>query len=445
MRRYLADLGPDLVHSHDVYGLMVKGLPIPRVFTVHGFIHADTAVSGQRLARSLVAAQLALSLLLVSGAGLLLRTMVYLTSIDPGFVPDHVVMLDVRDEAPRPSFGGVETAQQKARRAARYQIIDERLNALPGVQAASISWLGLFSSNDLWLPLIDADRPDKRPLGRIDYVSTRYFETMGMPILRGRGFEAGDRDGMQRVAVVNETLARMRFGSSNPLGHRLALDFKGEEDRPFIIVGVVRDSKYNDLRDDKVNPMMWVPIVQAPFPASSIALRTLPGIEAAITRQAEELLRATDPEVMVRKTTTLSAQIAGNTARERLLLGLSSVFAAVAILLAAIGLYGTLAYAVNRRTREIGVRLAFGAQREAVLRLILTDALRLVAGALAVGVPMTLAAGHALRAMLFGVTPTDPVALAGAAGVLSLAVLLAAYIPARRASRVDPIVALRWE
>jgi predicted permease len=401
--------------------------------------------SGQRLARVLVAGQLALSLLLVSAAGLLLRSMAHLAAIDPGFEPNHVVVLEVRDEAPRPPFGGVDSDEQKASRAARYQVLDERLNAIPAVRAASVSWLGLFSMNDLWLPLIDADRPDDRPLGRVDYVSPRYFDTMGMQILRGRGFTADDREGTPRVAVVNEALVRARFAGRDPLGRRLALDYKGEQDRPFTIVGIVRDSKYSDLREQAVKPMMWMPIAQAPFAVSSISLRTLAGNEAAVAREAENVLRATDRDVMVRRVTTLSAQVAGKTSRERLLLGLSSGFGALAVLLAAVGLYGTLAYAVSRRTREIGVRLALGASRRAVLKMVLLDAVRLTAVALAVGVPLTLATGSALKAFLFGVTPNDPLALTTSCAVLTIAALLAAFLPARRAAAVDPLAALRCE
>jgi predicted permease len=404
-----------------------------------------TIVSGQRLRRALVTAQLALSLLLVSTAGLLLRTMVHLAGVDPGFAPDHVVMLNVRDEAPKPSFGAVDDATKKAQRAERYRILDERLNAMPGVRAASVSWLGLFSMQDLWLPLIDPDRSDKKPMARIDYVSARYFDTMGMQMLRGRGFGNGDREGTPRVTVINETLARARFGTTDPLGRRIALDYQGEQERPFTVVGVLRDSKYNDLRDDRANPMLWVPMAQAPFPVSSISLRTVPGAEAAVAHQAEEALRAIDPDIMVRSTTTLAAEVADKTSRERLLLGLSSGFAALAVLLAAVGLYGTLAYMVSRRTREIGVRLAFGAARSTVLRMVLGDALRLSAAAVVVGVPLSLAAGYSLRAFLFGVTPTDAVSLTGACVVLTIAALLAAYVPARRAAAVDPIVALRWE
>jgi predicted permease len=404
-----------------------------------------TIASGHRLQRLLVVVQLAMSLLLVSAAGLLLRTIVHLAGVDPGFAPAHVVMLDVRDEAPTPSFGDVDDAVRKARRAERYRILDERLNAVPGVQAASVSWLGLFSSQDLWLGLIDPDRPDHRPNARVDYVSARYFETMGMPIAQGRGFDTADREGAPRVAVINQTLARARFGAGDPIGRRVALDYRGEQERPFTIVGVVRDSKYNDLRDSRPNPMLWVPIAQAPFPISSISLRTAPGAEASVARNAEAALRATDPDIMVRSTKTLSAQVSGKSSRERLLLRFSSGFAVLALLLAAIGLYGTLAYMVNRRTREIGVRVAFGATRETILRLVVGDALRLAALALVFGVPLSLAAGYSLRAFLFGVRPTDPVTLVGACLVLTVATLLAAYLPARRAAAVDPIGALRGD
>jgi len=398
-----------------------------------------------KLTRALVAAQLSLSLLLVTTAGLLLRTMVRISGIDPGFRPEQVVLLDVRDETPGSSFGTVDTAEQKARRAALYRAADERLNALPGVEAASLSWLGLFGGSDLWLPLIDADRPDDRPEGRVDYVSAHYFETVGMQLLRGRGFNDGDREGSERVAVVNEALARERFREGEALGRRLALGYAGEENRPFTVVGVVRNSKYNDRREDRARPMMWVPLAQAPYRITSVALRVAPGMAAGVARQASAALTSTHPDLMVRRVTTLSAQVGQTTARERLLLGLAAGFGGLALLLAAVGLYGTLAYAVTRRTREIGVRLALGAHPRAVVRLVLGAAWALVAGAFAVGVPLALAAGYAVRAFLFGVAPQDPVTLLGACAVLALAATLAACVPARRAAGVDPMTALRYE
>jgi predicted permease len=400
---------------------------------------------GQRLTRVLVAAQLSLSLLLVTAAGLLLRTMVRISGIDPGFRPDQVVVLDVRDENPSSSFGAVDPPEQKVRRASLYRLLGEQLNVLPGVQAASLSWLGLFGGSDLWLPLIDPDRPDDRPLGRVDYVSARYFDTVGMQVLRGRGFDDGDREGTERVAVVNQALARERFGGSEAIGRRLAIDYGGEGDRPFTVVGIVRDSKYNDLREDQARPMMWMPLAQAPYRITSVMLRVGPGSSAAVVRQAEAALAATDTQLMVRRVTTLSGRLRETTARERLLLGLSAGFGGLALLLAAVGLYGTLAYAVTRRTREIGVRLALGARPGTVLRMVLGEAWALVAGAFVVGVPLALGAGHALRAFLFGVEPRDLATLAGACAVLALAATLAAYVPARRAAAVDPMVALRYE
>jgi predicted permease len=398
-----------------------------------------------RLTRALVAAQLSLSLVLVTTAGLLLRTMVRISGTDPGFRPEQVVVLDVRDEAPGSSFGTIDTVEQKASRAALYQSLDERLNALPGVQSASLSWLGLFGGSDLWLPLIDADQPDNRPLGRVDYVSARYFDTVGMQMLRGRSFNNGDREGSLRVAAVNEALARERFGEGEALGRRLALDYRGEEDRPFTVVGVVRNSKYNDLREDRARPMMWVPLAQAPYRMSSVALRVAPGMAPGVARQASAALTSTHPDLMVRRVTTLSAQVGQTTARERLLLGLAAGFGALALLLAAVGLYGTLAYAVTRRTREIGVRLALGAQPRTVVRLVLGEAWALVAGAFAAGVPLALAAGYAVRAFLFGVSPQDVATLGGACALLALAATVAAYVPARRAAGVDPMIALRYE
>jgi ABC-type antimicrobial peptide transport system permease subunit len=191
--------------------------------------------------------------------------------------------------------------------------------------------------------------------------------------------------------------------------------------------------------------MMWTPLGQATFQIKWVELRIERGSQAAVVREAQRALRAADGQLMIRQVTTLSAQVAQTTARERLLLGLASGFGGLALLLAAIGLYGTLAHAVARRTREIGVRLALGAQRGAVLRMVVGDALRLALWGLLAGVPLALAAGYALQGFLFGVEPHDVVALSGACFVLTLVAALAAYVPARKASRVHPIEALRYE
>jgi predicted permease len=400
--------------------------------------------SGQRLTRALVAAQLALSLLLVTSAGLLFRTILRVMAIDRGFSTSDVVLMNVADTEPAAKYGEVDTIEQKARRAAEYRALEDRLNAIPGVEAASISWLGLFSSSYVGLNVYDAEQPENGRFTLVDYVSRRYFETVGMRLKRGRGFTDADREGSLRVAVVNEAYVRERVPrGQEAIGRRVVMTY-ADDRRPWMIVGVLSDAKYNDLRK-QAEPMMWVPLAQAPFKISSVSLRVQAGAEAAATREARVALTATSPHLMVRNVTTLRAQVDQSTGRERLLLRLSSSFGAMALLLAAVGLYGTLAYAVARRTREIGVRLALGAQRGSVLRLMLYDSFMLVLAGMLAGVPLSLAAGYVLRGFLFGVTPYDIATLTGSGAVLATVALVAAFVPARRASRTDPIVALKYE
>lgn len=400
--------------------------------------------SGQRLAHTLVAGQLALSLLLVTSTGLLLRTMLRVLEVDPGFNPNHVVLLDIRDTAPAARFGEVDTPEQKTRRAAEYHALDQRLNALSGVRAAGISWLGLFGGNYVGLSLYDAAYPENRHFTLLDYISPRYFEAVGMQVLRGRGFTEMDRGGSLPVAVVNEAFVRERIRSGDALGRGFVMTYANQS-RTFTVVGIVRDSKYNDLRERKAEPMMWIPLAQAPVKITSVSLRVQPGMDAVVIGEAEAALAKTSRDLMVQKVTTLRAQVDQATERERMLLTLSSSFGGLALLLAAVGLYGTLAHAVACRTREIGVRLALGAQPRAVLQLILGDALLSVAGGLLVGIPFSLAAGHFLQPFLFNVTAYDLRTLLAAATVLTAVAIVAAFAPARRASRVDPMTALRCE
>lgn len=401
--------------------------------------------SGQRLTRTLVAAQLALSLLLVTTAGLLLRTMLHVMAVDPGFDASHVVLMNIRDTEPAARFGEVDDREQKARRAALYRALEQRLNSINGVQSASLSWLGLFGGNYVGLNLYDADQPESKRFTLVDYVSPRYFETVGMQLVHGRGFNQGDTEGSLRVGVVNEAFVKERIGiGKEAIGRRMVMTY-ADDRRPWTIVGVVRNSKYNDLREQKAEAMMWVPLEQAPFKIASVSIRVRPGGDAAAVRGARAALAATSPYLMVRDVTTLRARVDGATSRERLLLRLASGFGGMALLLASVGVYGILAYAVTRRKREIGVRLALGAQRGAVVRSVLYEGLALVAAGMAVGIPLSLAAGNLLRSFLFGVTGSDVLTLVGAAATLAAIALLAAYGPARRASKIDPVIALRYE
>jgi predicted permease len=397
----------------------------------------------QRALRALLVVQFALSLLLVTIAGLLMRSVASLSAIDLGFDSANVVMLEVADETP--ATQGAESADTKARRAARYRVLEDRLTTVPGVRAASLSWLGLFSRNDMWTPLVDVRNPESRQEARVDYVSSRYFEVVGMRIVHGRGFTPTDTGVAPRVAVVNEALVRERFGDRDPLGSRFILEVPREPGLPVTIVGVARDSHYNDLRETETGPMAWLPLAQAPFPITSISLRVTPGAETTVASEVSRALSSTDAYVMVRRSTTLGKQVQSTVARERLLLSLSSAFGLFALLLAAIGLYGTLAYTVARRRREFGIRLALGAARQSVVGMFLREALALTGVAAIVGVPLALVAGSLLRTFLFGVTPQDPATVLVACGVLGLSALLATSLPAVRASRIDPLEILRSE
>jgi predicted permease len=351
--------------------------------------------------------------------------------------------MDVRDTEPAARFGDADSPGQKARRAAQYRELDQRLNAIPGVESASLSWLGLFGGSYVGLDTYDAEHPDDRRFTLLDYVTPRYFETVGMRVVRGRSFTNADREGTLPVAVVNEAFVRERIGGREPIGCRFVWKFV-DDARICTLVGVLRDAKYNDLRENRAEPMMWLPLGQAPFKITSVSLRVQPGAEAA-AREARAALTEISPNVMVRKTTTLRAQVDQASARERLLLKLTFGFGGVAVLLAAIGLYGTAGYAVARRTQEIGIRLALGARRSDVLRSVLRESLLLVAAGMAAGIPLCLAAGHVLRGFLFGVTPNDLPTIVMAGVLLTATALAAALGPARRASRVDPISALRYE
>jgi len=416
----------------------------PRSLTLND--RSRDAAGSQRVMRALLLVQFALSLLLVTAAGLLLRTSVGLSGIELGFDSGHVVLLEISDETPGSSgFNARETPETRAQRAATYRLAEERLSAIPGVQSASLSWYGLFSMNDLSTPLIDPLRPEDRREAHVNFVSARYFETVGMRVMRGRAFTQADGFSAPKVAVVNEALVRERFGGRDPIGAQLTPDYPGEDDQPLTIVGVIGDARYNSLRETDTRSMMWMPLQQATYRIDSVDLRVSPGAEADVPRQASAALRSVSPYLMVRRTTTLADQVRNTASRERLLFNLSAAFGAFALVLAAIGLHGTLAYSLARRRREIGVRFALGAQRSSVLNLFLREALAVAGGAAVIGIPLALVAGSWLRAFLFGVAPQDAGTVGAACAVLVLTVLVGASVPAIRASRVDPVTALRSE
>jgi predicted permease len=397
----------------------------------------------QRFSRVMLVSQVALSLLLLVGAGLLARSLANLHRLDPGLRLQNVLMLEVHMEDLERIQGKPDFAVAQKRLPGVLREIDERLNALPGVRSASVSWLGLFSENDLYTSLVIRGAGETGP-AHVNMVSSRYFETVGMQVVMGRGFNARDDERAQRVMMINEALARTYLAGQNPLGKLAVMpNADGLKDTPFEIVGVLRDAKYNDLRA-RVEPMFYLPLAQAPYPVQSVEVQTT-GDPLAMAAQVRRVLRETHRDLMISEVTTLAQRVDGTVVRERMLAELSGVFGVLALVLACVGLYGTMSYAVARRTSEIGIRMALGARRGEMLWLVLRETLLLVALGVAIGLPASMAATRFLQDYLFELKPTDPATIGAAAMILAAIAVLAGYLPARRAARVDPLTALRYE
>jgi predicted permease len=389
------------------------------------------------LGRTLVVVQMALSLLLLVGAALLLRSLANLRSIDTGFDADRVLLVGIATPSVRDPLPDAQLRSLYGRLLARAE-------AVPGVRAASLSFFGLFT-RETWGNRITVEGRAAGP-GELlrtfaNAVSPRYFEVMGIPVLEGRSFAQTDDERAARVAVVNQAFARQLFGQADAIGRRVGLGAPARE--MMEVVGVVKDAKHVDLREAPA-PMLYVPFAQHPRPLRELEVRTA-GDPTAVVSVLRRELAGVDPRVPVLGPLSLRERVDASIAGERLIAKLSAGFGALALGLASIGLYGVMAYVVARRTAEIGIRMALGARRADVRRLVLRDTLALVLGGMLIGLPAALAAGRLLSSQLYGLTWRDPFAIMAGLSMLSAAALAAAYLPARRAARVDPLVALRYE
>lgn len=390
----------------------------------------------------LIAAQMAFSLLLLIVAALFARSLQQMMHVDIGVDRDRLLVARIDPRA---------AAYTTAELPELYRRIVDRIAAVPGVQAASLSMNGLFANSNRVSSIVAegyvAPAANQGPRTNEELVTPDYFRTVGMRIRYGRGFTAQDTAGARNVSVINETMARRYFGDgARALGKRWA--YGGEGDGPtfgdsaFEIVGVVEDARYNDLKIGSMN-MAFRPAVQEINEyLTSVEIRAS-GPPAALAADVRNALRQLEPRLPVTSIETLDDRVMRSMGQVRLLTWLTTAFGAVALFLACLGLYGTISYAVTRRTAELGVRMALGASRGAVQWLIMREALTLVAVGLAIGIPLALFAADAMQKLLFEVTPSDLAANAGAIAVLVLIAALAAYLPARRASRVDPMHALR--
>jgi predicted permease len=318
----------------------------------------------------------------------------------------------------------------------------ERARAVPGVRSAGLSFFGNLAgasgsgccfTTDGFTP---RNRQDQQ--AALDYVSPGYFQTLGIPLLAGRDFAFSDSANSQKVAIINETMARHFFGGRPAIGRRL-----GWVKKEYEVIGVVKDSKYRELRE-KTPRMIYFSLNQDPHDLHRLAVSTaVPPLNVA--RPVREALLGIDPRLHIDDVTTLSQRLDAKLAREYLLADLSGFFSGLTLLLVSIGIYGTLAYAVARRTSEIGIRMALGARPAAVQRMILGDILLVLGAGLVAGLGATLLLMRSVSSLLFEVKPTDPWTIGGAAVLLSAVALAAGYLPARRASQVDPLTALRAE
>jgi predicted permease len=385
--------------------------------------------------RPLVMVQIALSVVLVVGAALLGRSLLNLWAIDPGYDREHLVQIRLN-----PRGGGVRAEELPL----LYDRITQRARQIPGVRAAEVSYCGIAcgcrSIGGIRVEGYQA-APGEVPRMTENRVGPTYFATTGMDIIRGRGLTDHDVDGQPQVVVINESASRKFFSDTDPIGKRV-----GYGELTTQIVGVVRDARVTTLRDEPV-PMAFYPIAQGSERqfATAMDLRVT-GNPAEVGETARRAIAAMEPRLLADvRPLTIAEQLDQGLVRDRLVAYLSTAFGALALLLACIGLYGVLSYAVATRTSEIGVRMALGATPGSVLRLVIGDGIRVTIAGMAIGIAVAIVATRFIQTLLFGVKPTDPATYAAVIAALAVSAVLVSYMPARRAANVDPIVALRAE
>jgi predicted permease len=405
---------------------------------------------GVRLRKGLVVAQVTISVLLLVSAGLFIRSLRALRLLDLGLKTDNLIAFNIA-----PTLSGYTPLQTKQ---FNKQLV-ERVGALPGVSAMAFAQIGLLEGNE-WDSSMSVEGYEPKPGENMNpycnAVSPGYFKTMGIPLVAGRDFDHRDvryspppsdtanTPPLYQVAIVNESYAKHYFGDRSPIGRHIGFGINPGTKTPIEIIGVVKDAKYTGVRDD-IPRTVYFAFMESDFAGGSVMyVRTSNRAEAAYAaiRQAARDLDANIPVFNLR---TLDHQIDQSLLNDRLIAILSTAFGALATILAVIGLYGVMAYTVARRTREIGVRMALGAVHGDVIWLVMREVLILVGSGIVLGLAASAALGRLIASQLYGVTASDPLTIAAAAGLLLAVALLAGYLPARRATRVNPVLALRYE
>ena len=390
-----------------------------------------------RLLHSLVIAEVALTSVLLVGAGLMLTSFAHLLRVDPGFSPKRVTTFQFG----LPPLKYPDANRQKA----FYQDLVARVRALPGTRAAGGSLSLPVNRQSMTSPLIIEGEPETRSSGSnaVQYTTLLgdYFSAMGIPVLQGRSFAEQDDAQSARVIIINDALARRYFPGESPIGKKIGIYFKNGRQRE--VIGVVGDARHSGL-DKESPPQVYVPFDQNPSQYLNLVVHS-DAQSGPLAAAVREVVRSIDKDQPIDRITTMPELLSQSVAQPRFYTGLLTSFAILAFALAALGIYGVISYSVTQRMHELGIRIALGAAKRDVLKLVLGKGMVLTLIGLAIGLGGSLALTRLMSGLLFGVSPTDPTTFALAALLLTGVALAACYVPARRATRVDPMVALRYE
>jgi predicted permease len=399
---------------------------------------ASSAAGRSPLAKILVVSQVALSLILMVAACLFVRTLVNLNRVDVGFNKENVLRLDIDSDIT--GYKGDDP-----RLTALFQQIEDRVNALPGVKSASFSAFTFLEGSWNTSIRVPGMPQDHDANVNHDIIGNRYFETMQIPILAGRGFSPQDTATSQRVAVISEHMARSLFPAGSPIGRTYFFGAEDSQGKPLgaLVIGVARDVKLHGV-ERPAGYVDYFPYTQREWGFGNFQVRYA-GDFASMANEVQQAIHAVDRELPISHISTMHAQVARSFTNESLIAELSAFFGLMAVFLSCIGLYGLMSYLVGRRTGEIGIRMALGANRAGVAWQVLREIGLLVVAGIVIGLPMTLSGIRLVRSMLYGLSGTDPFSLISATALLLFAGMAAGYLPARRAASVDPVVALRDE